>query len=177
MASNIERIALQIGWNNHPIFISSIYDGDRVSNVANVFIGENYHMCFDYKKIDTGFVVENVVFSEMPSAMRSQIDALLQRIKESPKIKKMVTLYMSKPQSERNLFERKKREIALGMKTTLPKNTVLMNMPIDENNDIWKVRMREEKLSRILQEGDFEQYQIMDEVDLIWISKVKNNEK
>jgi hypothetical protein len=123
-------------------------------------------------------LVENVVFSEMPESMRTQIDALLQRIKDSPKIKKMVTLYMAKPHQDRNLFERKRRDISLGIKTTLPKNTILMNMPIDEKNDIWKVRIKEEKLSKILNEGDFLQYQLMDESDLIWINLVEaKNEK
>lgn len=178
MVSNIEIELSYIGWNNHPIHLKALYVDDKVANTASVSIGENYSCLFDYKKTDNGFLVENVVFSEMPESMRTQIDALLQRIKDSPKIKKMVTLYMAKPHQDRNLFERKRRDISLGIKTTLPKNTILMNMPIDEKNDIWKVRIKEEKLSKILNEGDFLQYQLMDESDLIWINLVEaKNEK
>ena len=169
MVFNLEREIEKIEWDHHPINFTAVYKENRASEEATVTIGENYHVVFDFKKTDRGFLVENIVFSEMPSSMRSQIDSLLQRIKESPKIKKIITLYMNKPQEERNLFEKKKRDISLGIKTTLPKNTLLRNMPISESEDIWKVRLRQDKLTKVLNEGDFIEYQLLDDVDIIWI--------
>jgi|688.fasta_scaffold214338_2 hypothetical protein len=178
MVLKIENELSKIEWDNHPIMIKALPSDKWIAEKARVEIGNQFVSSFDLLKETNGFVIENIVLSEMPERMKNQIQALMQRLKESPKIKQLVTLYMSKPVVNRDLFENKRKQIALGIKTFLPKGTILTNVPIDENQDIWKVKIEKINLLKSLQEGDVSGFKIIGESNLRWIELFRRqNEK
>lgn len=178
MVAKIENELSYVDWDNHPIMVKALPSENWIVERAKVEIGNQFTASFDLVNEAKGFVVENITINEMPEKMKNQIQALMQRLKESPKLKQMVTLYMSKPVVNRNLFESKKKQIALGIKTFLPRGTFLTNVPMDENNDIWKVKIERKNLLKSLQEGDVTEFKLIEDSSIRWIElfRRKNEE-
>jgi hypothetical protein len=179
MTSRIESIIDKIPWDNHPIYIEALVpENDWVADTARVHIGEFYKSNFDIKKTDKGLKIENIVFNEMPEKIIDQMKNLIARLKESPEIKKILSLYMSQPSKNRTLFERKKRDVSLGIKAVIPQGTMLTNLPYSEGDDVWKVRIDDEGLIRNLQEGNIIGYNLIEDANIRWIELVRSgNEK
>jgi hypothetical protein len=174
MTSKIESIIDKISWNNHPIYIEALIpENDWIADTVRVYIGEFYKSSFEIKKTNKGLKIENIIFNEMPQKMTDQIKNLISRLKESPNIKKILSLYMSQPSKNRNLFERKKRDISLGIKAFLPQGTMLTNLPYSESDDVWKVKIDDEGLMNNLQEGNIVGYHLIEDANIRWIDLVR----
>jgi|LakMenEpi03Aug12_release.lakeMendotaPanAssembly.Ray.scaffolds.fasta_scaffold02041_40 hypothetical protein len=174
MAFKIEKIIESIAWDNHPIFIEALIPTDDwIVDSARISIGEYFQAHFDMNKKNENLDVTTVIFTEMPQKMRDQIDNLLNRLKESPKIKQIMTLYMSKPENLRDFFERKKRDVALGIKAFIPQGTLLQNKPFYEGQDLWKVKIDYSSLVKTTQEGDVTGYQLLEDANVRWIELIK----
>ena len=174
MTSKIESIIDKISWNNHPIYIEALIpENDWITDTARVYIGEFYKSSFEIKKTNKGLKIENIIFNEMPQKMTDQIKNLISRLKESPNIKKILSLYMSQPSKNRTLFERKKRDISLGIKAFLPQGTMLTNLPYSESDDVWKVKIDDEGLMNNLQEGNIVGYHLIEDANIRWIDLVR----
>lgn len=178
IASKIESSIEKLEWGSCPILVKALPSENWISESAKIEFGSNVFSSFDLIKTSHGYVVENILMNEMPEKLKQQIQDLIQRLKESPKIKQVATLYMAKPNINRNLFENKKRQISLGIQTYLPKGTLLTNIPSHENDDIWKVKLENKNLLKYLQEGNFTGYKLVDDSQLKWIElfRSKNEE-
>ena len=84
ITNKIRTISEKISWDNHPIYIEAIIpEKDWLVNKARVFLGENYTTIFDVTKTNEGYHVSDVQFDEMPQNIYSQMQNLIDKIKES----------------------------------------------------------------------------------------------
>lgn len=174
--SKIELILEKIDWDNHPIKIQALIpQNDWVVESVKVFVGGLIPSNFILKKTIKGFdiVEENIDGS---NKIKNQIINFIEKLRENPNYKQIVTLYMSQPKDKRQLFETKKRDIALGIKTILSQGTYLTNIPYYENTDLWKIKVDNKNLFKTLHEGDFIGYELLDDTEIRWIEILKEGE-
>ena len=173
LAFKIENIIKQTGFN-FPVQIELLLpENDILPNSMRVTLGEEYKTIFDVTKKNNSYDVHGIQFDEMPQSVYNQMQILIDKIKESPKIGKILSLYMSQPKNNRNLFEKKKRDISLGIKAHLNEGTLLSNLP-NEENDVWKVKIDNVSISEKMREGDYILYQIHEDANIRWIELLRS---
>jgi len=115
----------------------------------------------------------------MPETLKGNYQSLLQRLKENPAYKHVISLYMAQPPAKRQLFEKVKQDISLGFQSILPKDTTLTNMVVDETHDYWRVKVPKSHLVQFLREGDLSTFCLVEDTPVRWIELIQkgSNEK
>lgn len=169
----IETGLLTVEWDNHPISIEPQppKQGLKVQEV-HVLFGDNAKAVYSLVRNPDGFTVNEVQSSVLPERLATQFAALAEKLKDSPRYNKVLTLYLHQPSGKRGLYETKKRDISLGIQTTLPKDTVLCTSPEANDKDVWKVKMTAENLVKCVEEGIFEAYKLLEETRIRWIERL-----
>jgi predicted RNA-binding protein Jag len=164
-------------WKNHQITVEAIFPTEYfVVCEAKVTIGEKFNESFIYEKTPIGNVVKGLIKeSSLSEKMRMDIQNFIFQLKNKPKYEKFVQLYISSPISERKKYENIKRDLALGMDSTLPNNIILSNKYFLSEDDLWKIKIDKRFLQEFICEGDFIQYKIIsDNASIRCIEKVEN---
>lgn len=178
MAHNINLAIKSISsWKDYPVKIEAVYpDSNWIIKEAKVTIGENYSIDFIYEHTINGFKIGKVNETEsVPVNLKDSIQNLLLKLRNNDNYKKILTLYMDRPLSERRYFELAKRDLSLGIKTILPKHITLTDVPASES-DLWKVKIEEKYLSEKIVDG-IKKYNILgDDAPLKWIERITNEE-
>lgn len=163
-------------WENYPVTVEAIIPEDNgwIVKEVKVIIGDTFKASFVLENNSTNTSIKNFESDQLSPSMQKNINALMSLLKSKMSGNKIFTLYMSRPISERRFFEMAKRDLALGIKTSLPKHVLLNNLPIAEDTkDLWKVRVDQKYLYEYLNEGDSIQYRIItDDCPIRWIEKV-----
>jgi len=175
MSHNINLAISKIdNWNNHQILIEAIPPKTGwIISEAKITIGDSFKISFLYENTSIGFKIKSLQEKEeLPISMKENIQDLLTKLKNNPKYNKILTLYMTTPFSERKYFETIKRDLSLGIKTTLPKHVALKTIPFSyEENDVWKVKIDEKYVKEF--NKDIKEYQfITDETPVLWIERL-----
>lgn len=176
MAKNIELAISKIpSWKNQAIVIEAICpENDWIVHEAKINVG-NAH--FIYELTPIGCNIKNYVENEIPFSLKINMQDLIDKLQNSPKYSKILTLYMNRPLSERKYFENVKRDLSLGIKSSLPNHVALTNLPVQNQSDIWKVRIEEKYLKEYLHEGNYIEYQIIhNKAPIRWIERLNHEE-
>jgi hypothetical protein len=176
MAKNIDLAISKIpSWKSQEIVIEAICpENDWIVNESKVNVGKSY---FIYESTPLGYKVKNLFEDQAPLSLKISMQDLIDKLQSNPKYNKILTLYMSRPLSERKYFEIMKRDLSLGIKASIPNHVTLANLPTKNQSDIWKVRIEEKHLQEYLHEGDFVEYQIIaNEAPIRWIERLNNEE-
>lgn len=172
VSEHILDITAKNKWEKHNIQLECIVPNEGfISNECRVIIGDNYRSIFDVKKTNQGYEVSNIQFDEMPQDLYYQMQNLIDKIRESPRIKKVLSLYMNKPVSQRSFFENKKREISLGIKSHLSMGTVLTHFD-HQKGDLWKVKLDNTPMNQITKE-EYVGYELLEDANIRWIELVR----
>jgi hypothetical protein len=166
-------------WTNQKITLEAIYPQDGwIISEAKVTIGDMFHSSFFYEYNFPYFTIKNIQEGEMSSKEINNFQKLISELRKNTKNSNILTLYLSVPTSDRYIFEGIKRDLCLGIKSVLPNHVILSNNPlVDKNNDLWKVKIEELYLNECLNEGDFKQYNLVEEdVKIRWIERINNEE-
>lgn len=169
----IESAAASIDWDAHPVMLEPLppKKGLKVQQVG-MTLGEVAKASYILDRTTEGFVFEESDLSMLPPSLAAQFTALVEKLKQSPRYNKVFTLYLHEPEGKRGLYETKKRDISLGIQTTLPKDTVLSTSPENNGGDIWKIKMTAENLVKCVEEGTFLAYKLLDETRIRWIERL-----
>lgn len=163
-------------WENYPITVEAIIpkDNNWIVKEVKVVIGDTFKTSFYIENNSSKLLVKNLESDQLSRSMQINVNALIDLLKGKLNGDRILTLYMSRPISERRFFEVAKRDLALGIKTSLPKHVFLNNLPIREDaKDLWKVRVDQKYLYQYLNEGDSIEYRIItDDCPIRWIEKV-----
>lgn len=176
MSHNIKLAISKIPtWNNHKIVIEAIYPKNGwVISEAKVTIGDVYLGSFLYEQTSIGFKTTLLTEEELPASLKLDMEDLLSKLKTNPKYNKILTLYMTRPISERRYFEIAKRDLSLGIRAVLPSHITLAENPLPGDSDVWKVRVEEKYVKEYLNE-DVKKYQIIgEEAPMLWIERMSN---
>lgn len=160
-------------WGHHTIKIEAINQDDEfVVSKAKINIGDYSSFVV---KIGREYNVENLNCDEKYLKLKEDTESLKKMLEGKYKSDKILTLYISRPLCERKFFESSKRDVCMGLVSTLPKHITLKNMPIkSENEDLWKIKVEEKNIYEILNEGDFKEYQVIDEnCSIKWLERVE----
>ena len=179
MVHNIDLAISKIpNWHNHKIVVEAmIPQNGWIVSEAKISIGDAFKANFVYEHTSMGFKVKDLNEGEIPASFKMDLKDLLSKLRENPKYNRVLTLYMTRPLSERRYFEIAKRDLALGIEAVLPNHITLATIPLFENSDIWKVRIEEKYLREYLHEGDVKQYHLIgDEAPMRWIERMSNEE-
>lgn len=177
MAHNIDLAISRIpNWHNHKVIIEAISpENGWVINEARVTIGDAFQASFVYEHTPTGMKAGDFTEEEMPVSLKADMHDLLAKLQKNPKYNRILTLYMTRPFSERRYFEIAKRDLALGIESVLPNHITLATSPLSGDSDVWKVRVEEKYLREYLHEGDVKQYHIIgEEAPIRWIERMSN---
>jgi len=175
MAHNINLAISKIPtWHNHKIVIEAIYpETGWVVSEAKITVGDAFQAVFVYEQTGTGFKAKLFKEEDLPSSLKNDMQDLLAKLKTNPKYNKILTLYMTRPISERRYFEIAKRDLSLGIEAVLPSHITLATIPLPGDSDVWKVRVEEKYLKEYLHEGDVKEYQVIgEEAPMRWIERV-----
>lgn len=166
----IEAATSAMDWDAHPVELEPLppQNGLKVECVR-VTVGEIGKASFVLNRTIDGFTVEESDMSMLPPSLAVQFSALVDKLKQSPRYNKVVTLYLHEPHRKRSLYESKKRDISLGIQSTLPKDTVLLTSPETEEHDVWKIKMTAENLVRCVEEGSFK---LLEDTRIRWIERL-----
>ena len=179
MVHNIDLAISQIpNWHNHKIVVEAIIPQNGwVVSEAKVTIGDSFQVNFVYEHTPTGFKIKDLNEGELPASLKADLQDLFSKLRGNPKYNRVLTLYMTRPLSERRYFEIAKRDLALGIEAVLPNHITLATTPLFGDSDIWKVRVEEKYLREYLHEGDVRQYHVIgDEAPIRWIERMSNEE-
>jgi len=179
MAHNIDLAISKIPtWHNHRVVIEAICpEKGWVVTEAKVTVGDAFLASFVYEHTSTGLKVKRVAEEEIPASLKADMQDLLTKLQKNPKYNKILTLYMTRPLSERRYFEIVKRDLALGIEAVLPNHVTLATSPLPGSSDVWKVRVEEKYLREHLHEADVKQYHIIgEEAPVRWIERMSNEE-
>lgn len=177
MAHNIELAISKIKtWHNHRVVIEAVCpEKGWVITEAKVSVGDAFVTTFTYEHTSTGLKVKRLAEDELPASLKADMQELLARLSKNPKYNRILTLYMTRPTTERRYFEIAKRDLALGITAVLPNHVTLATSPLPGNPDVWKIRVEEKYLREHLHEGDVKHYQIIgDEAPIRWIERMSN---
>jgi hypothetical protein len=177
MAQKIELAISKIpSWRNHRVVIEAICpDKGWIVSEAKVTVGDAFIASFVYEHTSTGLKVGEIAEEDLPDSLKADMHALLAKLQKNPKYNKILTLYMTRPLSERRYFEIAKRDLALGITAVLPNHVTLATSPLPGNSDVWKIRVEEKYLREYLCEGDVKQYHVIgDEAPIRWIERMSN---
>jgi hypothetical protein len=161
-------------WNNHKIIIEAIYPktGWMVLE-SKVTIGDAFTMSFFYECTPTGFDIKLIKEEkEIPESLKDNIYDLILKLKNNPKYNNILTLYTTRPISERHYFDVAKKDLSLGIEAVLPNHVTLTNSPLFGDSDIWKVRIEEKYIKEFSHDGN-KKYQIIGkEAPIRWIERI-----
>lgn len=162
-------------WGNHSVSLEAISpETGWVISEAKVILGESFKAEFTITNTPLGLKVGDLKKEEIPASLEADALALMQKLNTNPKYNKILTLYMTRPVTDRRYFEMTKRDLSLGIKTGLPNHVVLTTMPMSENQDVWKVKIEEKYLREHLCEGDYKEYYIIgDDAPIKWIEQYR----
>lgn len=175
MSHNINLAISKIStWHNHKIVIEAICpEVGWVVSEAKITVGEAFHAVFLYEHTSTGFKAKLLTEEDMPASLKVDMQDLLAKLRTNPKYNKILTLYMTRPISERRYFEIAKRDLSLGIEAVLPSHITLATSPLPGDSDVWKVRVEEKYLKEYLHEGDVKEYQVIgEEAPMRWIERM-----
>lgn len=169
LASKINDAKDKIKWHNYPIVLEAIYpEKGFLSQEALLKIGDDFNKKF-IVSLNSNQVKEIEDEKEIPVSLKEDGNNLINKIFEENYKNKIAILYMNRPKKERKKLENIQREIILGIKQSLPFNSILFeNFHLLEGHDVWKVRT---DLNKLKQSND--QYVVLSEdVPLKWIERV-----
>lgn len=175
MVHNINLAISKIpSWQNHKIVIEAIYpETGWVINEAKISVGDAFKAVFLYEHTSTGFKAKLTTEEDLPASLKDDMQNLLVKLKNNPKYNKILTLYMTRPISERRYFEIAKRDLSLGIEAVLPNHITLTTTPITGDSDVWKVKVEEKYVKEFLHEGNVKEYQaINEEIPIKWIERI-----
>lgn len=172
MARNIElAVESIINWQNPQIKIEALYSSDCLAATkANVVLGESYTVNFVYEETPLSFNVSSVSESEnIPKSLKNNAQDLILKLQSNPKYNKILTFYLKAPNSDREYFERAKRDLSLGIETIISNKFTLNNFCKESVDfDIWKIKIKE----NLIYECSENQFKIIDkEAPINWIEK------
>jgi len=161
-------------WHEHKIVVEAICpEVGWVVSEAKISVGDAFQADFLYEHTSTGFKSKLLTEEELPGSLKNDMQDLLAKLRTNPKYNKILTLYMTRPLSERRYFEIAKRDLSLGIEAVLPSHITLANSPLPGNSDVWKVRVEEKYLKECLHEGDVKEYQVIgEEAPMRWIERM-----
>lgn len=160
-------------WGNYPVALHAISpDSGWVISEAKVVIGDSFVAEFKIQNTPLGLKISDFVKEEVPASLESDALALIDKLKNIPKYNRILSLYMTRPITDRRYFEMLKRDLSLGIKAALPRHVLLATQPFAEDQDVWKVKVEEKYLRENLCEGDYKEYYIIgDDAPLKWIEQ------
>lgn len=164
-------------WENYPIVVEALIPEDNwIVREVKVTVGDAFKACFFVETDSANLTIKNFESDQLSPSMQNNVNALINLLKSKMGGNKILTLYMSRPISERRFFELAKRDLALGIKTGLPKHVLLNNLSLaEEERDLWKVRVDQKYVYEYINEGDSVQYRIVtDDCPIRWIEKVNS---
>lgn len=175
MSHNINLAISKIPtWHNHKIVIEAVCpEIGWIVSEAKITVGDTFNAVFLYEHTSTGFKSKLITEEELPASLKNDMQDLLAKLRTNPKYNKILTLYMTRPISERRYFEIAKRDLSLGIEAVLPNHVVLSTISLPGNSDVWKVRVEEKYLKECLHEGDVKKYQVVgEEAPMRWIERM-----
>lgn len=181
MENLAQRIDLTIStikkWGNHPVTIEAVGEKDWTVSEVNVTIGDAYPVNFLIQLTPLGLKVGELQKNEsVPDSLEADAFALLGKLSSNPKYNKILTLYMTRPITDRRFFEISKRDLSLGRQTALPGHVILTTEP-QGDQDIWKVKIDEKHIFERLSEGNVKEYSIIgEEAPIKWIEQFRKAE-
>lgn len=160
MSNNIQMAMEQITWKNYEVIIEAIYPKENiVVSEAQIKIGSSH---FLYEKTNIGFNVKECY--DLSENVKTLVDKL-----KGNKYNPIVTLYMSRPISERDYYEDVKRNLCLGRRTVLSSNIQFVNQPrVLEGFDTWKIKLEKNYII----EKQQEYYGLKDDIPIKWIERI-----
>lgn len=173
ISSKLEKIH---DWNNHLVEIYGLYPSTGfVVSEARVKIKD---FTFDVEIEMPNFLIKNIQNVEKPLSLVENTNKLISLLKQNDKSDKILTLYMSRPKQERAFYESIKKEICLGFNCDLPNYVELGNLPLIENpdTDLWKIKIDSKYVYEKLIEGNYKQYELIDESPIRWIERINDEE-
>lgn len=176
MAQKIDLAISRIhNWQNHKVVVEGLYpESGWVVNEARIIIGDKFPVSFICEC--GSLAVKKLEEGEAPSSIRNDVKNLLEKLRQNPKYEKILTLFMSRPLSERRFFEIAKRDVSLGIAAALPNHITLMKNPPAGDSDVWKVRVEEKYLREIKDENNTQYHIVGNDCPIKWIERL-NNEK
>lgn len=186
--SILENLARQVdlaidsmkSWGNHKVTIEAVIpENGWIISEATVIIGDSFTAKFALSPTLLGLKIGDLKKEDsIPSSLENDVLALMSKLTSNPKYNKILTLYMTRPITERRYFEMTKRDLSLGIKTVLPNHILLATMPTipAKETDIWKVRIEEKYLQEHLCEGDYKEYYIIgDDAPIKWLDQFQKS--
>lgn len=163
-------------WGNYPVTLHAISpESGWVVSEARVVIGDSFTTEFTISNTPLGLKVGDLVKEEnVPASLEADALALIDKLKNVPKYNRILSLYMTRPVTDRRYFEMIKRDLSLGIKAALPRHVLLTTQPMAEDQDVWKVKIDEKYLREHLCEGDYKEYYIIgDDAPIKWLDQFR----
>lgn len=162
-------------WGNHVVTLEAISpESGWVISEIKVILGDSFKAEFTLTNTPLGLKVGDLKKEEIPASLEDDALMLMKKLNNIPKYNKILTLYMTRPVTDRRYFEMTKRDLSLGIQTGLPNHVVLATSPLSEEQDVWKVKIEEKYLREHLCEGDYKEYYIIgDDAPIKWIEQYR----
>lgn len=176
MASRIDLAISQIPtWRDYQVKLEAISPASGwIVSEAKLTVGNTFNasfICDSFPVFKIKPLEEN---TELPEVLKNNLQDLIVKLRDNPKYNRLLTLYMTRPLSERKYFETVKRDLSLGLQSVLPNHVVLTDNPLFNDLDIWKVKIEEKYLREELIEN-IKQYHVLEQdAPIRWIERMSN---
>lgn len=173
LVAKIEQAAEQIDFKNNIVVKALVPEDEIYASNFEIVVESINPISLLATKTESGFKFSFMQEGVLPDALKGAYENLLQKLKENPAYKHVVSLYMAQSPAKRQLFEKVKQDVCLGMQSVLPKDTTLTNMVVDETCDYWRVKVPKNYLVNYLQEGDMTTYCLVEDAPIRWLELVQ----
>jgi hypothetical protein len=162
-------------WGNYSVVVEAVNpENGWIVSEAKIIIGDTFKAEFFIADTPLGLKTKSLKKEGLPPSMEADVEALLNKLNANPKYSKILTLYMTRPITDRRYFEMIKRDLSLGIQTVLPNHVLLTTMPFSEDQDVWKIKIEEKYLCEHLHEGDYKEFHLIgDEAPIKWIEQFR----
>lgn len=164
-------------WGNYPVTIEAVGEKDWIVSDVKVTIGEAYPVSFLLHLTPLGLKAGELQKAEsVPDSLSNDALELLNKLSTNPKYNKIITLYMTRPITDRRFFELSKRDLSLGIQAVLPGHVILTTEP-QGDQDVWKVKIDEKYIFERQSQGNIKEYSIIgEEAPIKWIEQFRKAE-
>lgn len=169
--TNCKRIK---NWDNVFIKLEANHDSKSLvlENVKITFGDVFEGTCTLYVDSNNRLSLISENLSALPDLIQKNVKKLVSSLmKENKKINPIV-LYFDSHSFEQKVFENIAKDLSLGIKPEFPKHIYFKDAPINNKDELWKIKLDEDSVRMILHEGDVKEYCLLKDPNIFWIEKL-----